>query len=370
MTEEQRNAQAEDEALKRTLLKISYDELLDATKHQDDKIGRILTGIAFLTAAVLAFANQSGVGISTRFDLIDRDVPLLAYAVGAFLSGVVISVSLLLSSLTTGLTLPGSKAPKAWTPDDKKKSSLIYFYSIARVPKGVWQARWQEPATTLRADLDKAYVEETFNLALRTNHKYTRTNEAVAVLAFTLFSLGTAFVLASSIAASRHPGTDLVRLTWQARAALAAFVGVYVAIQVVVARREHLLRLRTSGKTRADDPETSTEFTVYQFAFPGLATALVFPGRSACERLVAAVVVAFALVAIGAVVARRQEGRTERLLGLLVVAGVLACVLVFREETWRLLAAAAVPFVLMVRNLIEQWRRSVAPEDPSPEPGS
>src|ERR1700723_3669088 len=37
--------------------RLSYTEVLDATKHQDDKIGRLLTAVAFLTVAALAMVQ-------------------------------------------------------------------------------------------------------------------------------------------------------------------------------------------------------------------------------------------------------------------------------------------------------------------------
>lgn len=38
----------------------TYREVLDATKHQDDKVGRFLTAISFLTAGTVAVVLQSG----------------------------------------------------------------------------------------------------------------------------------------------------------------------------------------------------------------------------------------------------------------------------------------------------------------------
>ena len=36
-----------------------YEEVLDATKHQDDKIGRFLAAIAFLFAGAVAFGTRA-----------------------------------------------------------------------------------------------------------------------------------------------------------------------------------------------------------------------------------------------------------------------------------------------------------------------
>ncbi|HQY32406.1 MAG TPA: hypothetical protein PLS68_00425, partial [Actinotalea sp.] len=59
------------------LLRETYKEVLDAVKHQDDKIGRLLTGLAFLTAATLAVAGLGGAEFVTRtFDVGVVAVPL------------------------------------------------------------------------------------------------------------------------------------------------------------------------------------------------------------------------------------------------------------------------------------------------------
>src|SRR3712207_4221713 len=52
-----------------SLLESSYKEVLDAVKHQDDKIGRLFAGISFLTAASLAMANLGGSAyLSQRYE--------------------------------------------------------------------------------------------------------------------------------------------------------------------------------------------------------------------------------------------------------------------------------------------------------------
>lgn len=68
------------------LAKDSYKEVLDATKHQDERIGRFLTAIAFLVSA--------GIALSTSKRIIGADFlmnagshttkrPVLAYGFGA-----------------------------------------------------------------------------------------------------------------------------------------------------------------------------------------------------------------------------------------------------------------------------------------------
>lgn len=374
MIEEQSEQPAE---VRRELLGTSYKELLDATKHQDDKIGRIITGISFLTAAVLAFASQ--IGVDTRFDLGDREAPLLAYAVGTFVVGVVFTVILLLSSITTGLTLPGSAKPSDARRDPV---SLIYFYSIARRTKAEWVAEWDRPEKELRAQLDAGYVRETYNLALRTDHKYTRTNEAVTVLSFTLFALGGAFVLAATVAATtRTDAAAPVPLLWQARSFLALFVAGYLAVQVLVARREHFLRLRIRGGSEPEDARRAKEFKGYQYALPIIGGALVLAGRPAAARVAVSGVVVAGLLVLGFQLKdrytyrgdkpeeqrdkeKREKERLVRFVGLGLAAAIAMSVLAQREVTWRLVAAAGIPALLTLRNVIEQVIRARPPKPP------
>ena len=94
--------------LKLGMITSSYAEVLDATKHQDDKIGQLLTSIAFLTAATLAMAAlESGNFITRSFEVEPYKLPLALIALVAFLVGVAWSVMLLLVSLSTPLRVPG-----------------------------------------------------------------------------------------------------------------------------------------------------------------------------------------------------------------------------------------------------------------------
>lgn len=86
------------------LAKLAYDEVLDATKHQDDKVGRFLTAIAFLTAAAIAFCTRSDV-LGVRYDL-DGSVPLPGVLFAGFIVFVVVAVVFLLMALGQALRPP------------------------------------------------------------------------------------------------------------------------------------------------------------------------------------------------------------------------------------------------------------------------
>jgi arginine exporter protein ArgO len=105
----------------------SYHEVLDATTHQDDKVGRFVAGIAFLTAAALVFLQQAGV-LSVHYRLGNSEVALPALTLGGFL--VLIMFSLLAYVLATSapLTVPSAKAKQA---PSTAPSSRLFFLLIA-----------------------------------------------------------------------------------------------------------------------------------------------------------------------------------------------------------------------------------------------
>lgn len=178
------------------LLRFAYVEILDATKHQDDKINRLLTTVAFLTAAALALANLSGaVPLATAYNVGDSEVPLPQILLGVFLVGVVATVIMLITSLTTPLRFPGAAGGNErfkYAPAGAQVSQF-YFHEIAKSPLNDWEAKWNQEPAVLEDEQRRLLVRETHNLALRTEYKYARTNEAVAVLSFSLLS----FVLAA-----------------------------------------------------------------------------------------------------------------------------------------------------------------------------
>ena len=63
----------------------SYKEVLDATKHQDDKIGRFLTAIAFLFTGAIAFGTRSDL-LQIRYSLGTEDRALPAICLALFLA--------------------------------------------------------------------------------------------------------------------------------------------------------------------------------------------------------------------------------------------------------------------------------------------
>lgn len=139
----------DDSDKKRRILELltgSYVEVLDATKHQDDKIGRLFTGISFLTAAALALANLgAGQYLRQTYAGWEGAPPPAMLFLAIYLVLVVLAVMLLINSLATPLRVPGlsrinKKPTVAWV--NGVKSSQLYFGEISKLGLLEWERKW------------------------------------------------------------------------------------------------------------------------------------------------------------------------------------------------------------------------------------
>jgi hypothetical protein len=219
------------------LINASYAEVLDATKHQDDKIGQLLIGIAFLTAATLALAALGMPSFITRaFVVHPFALPLGLIALAAFLVGVLFSVMLLLASLGTPLRLPGLGKKKNLSKNDYmqrvKEVSQIYFYEISRISVDQWAHKWEVSAEELKRQRLKSLINETHNLGLRTSAKYDRTTEAVALLSLSLLEFALSVIFVSIIAGSPGGYKPILLELWQ-RIIIGGIFGCYFWAQLM-----------------------------------------------------------------------------------------------------------------------------------------
>ncbi|MFC7358891.1 hypothetical protein [Nocardioides astragali] len=192
------------------LAKQTYTEVLDATKHQDDKVGRYLAALAFLTTGAIALLFRGGI-LSRQFEFsgnypFEPKPPLIAIAALGFFACVLLSVALLLLCLSTPLRVPGQRRDAS-----KKGSSLsgsrLFFSYIGAEPISEWRARWDAPAEAIQAEMTSQYFTEAHNLAERARSKYQHTNEAAALFVFSLVFLALAVSL--TVYASLQP-SDVV----------------------------------------------------------------------------------------------------------------------------------------------------------------
>ena len=163
----------------------SYEEVLDATKHQDDKIGRFLTAIAFLFTGAIAFGARSDL-LAVRVQIDDRLEPLPALFLALFLVLSIVSVLLLIVAIGPNLSLPRGSS-------GERIPSWLFFLWIAGKSREEWVDQWKE--VPLPGAVARSFVVEAHNLALKTEFKYNRTNEARAIFTLGLMFLALAIVL-------------------------------------------------------------------------------------------------------------------------------------------------------------------------------
>lgn len=199
-------AQSEEKLME--LSEKAINVVLDVDKHFDDKASRILSAMAFLTAAAAAIFTKAYSPIVPA-DMIRRKlyevVPALPPDVTNAINKVTWEVpqasirgiewSLITFSVYILLVLVGAilyltalgpflNIPEAWrreiSPDrsaDKKKrlSSLLFFYFIAEVDQQEWEAYWTQDRTPaeLQNEITDTYIKDSRKIAQNAKVKYT-----------------------------------------------------------------------------------------------------------------------------------------------------------------------------------------------------
>ncbi|MBC2908310.1 hypothetical protein, partial [Streptomyces cupreus] len=231
-----------------TLLEDSFDEVLDAIKHMDDKIGRLLTSVAFLTTAMLALGSLSAAQyLGYDFQVTPYELPVVLISITVFLLGVFMAVMLLLAGRAAPIGVPGVSGDPASNPLNSaghpRKMSQLWFLKIAEATQDEWEGEWNRSIDEIREDRESDLRKETQNLARRATFKHDRIREAVAVLALALLAFSVAVVFASAAAGSCPAGADSCKLPITVpietfhRFLLGALFAVYVFVQVGIPAR-------------------------------------------------------------------------------------------------------------------------------------
>lgn len=210
------------------LLDKSYKEVLDATKHQDDKVGRFLTAFAFFSGGAIALLNQDFVK-KTSYEIEPfSKLRLPALLLGFFLVLLGFTVLALLMSVGTPLKLPGFGIGS--DRSSSTSSSPIYFLAISKITSDEWTEQLTRMTDEERANwLEKSLISETHNLATRTYQKYDRYQEARAIFEFAVVM----FTLAIATAVPAFSQTaDAANLKWDfpVRLLVGTTFGLLVAI--------------------------------------------------------------------------------------------------------------------------------------------
>ena len=173
--------------------------LLAANEHLDDKAGRILAAMAFLTAAAAAIFTKAyspsppsetirrklydvlpttiGADVSNAINRISWDVPH-ATILGVEWSLVTFAVYMLLVFVGAVLYLtalgPFLNVPKGWRERVKNNPSLLFFYFVAEEKEENWKAYWSpEESADLQKRIAENQVYESRMIAQNARAKYT-----------------------------------------------------------------------------------------------------------------------------------------------------------------------------------------------------
>jgi hypothetical protein len=169
---------------KAAIFEKSYDEVLTALKHQDDKLNRTLTAIAFLTAAgVTLFANLA-VKIAPPVRFPESAWNVTSFFFLTFLGGVVFALIVALAAIGPSQALP--RLQKGDRPRERQQS-LLFWANIVN------DLRWSElidrDDAWLQRLLARNLHEETQTISHRIAYKVARSRESGAFVQLAVLSL-------------------------------------------------------------------------------------------------------------------------------------------------------------------------------------
>lgn len=159
------------------VFRTSYTEVLTALKHQDDKLNRMLTALAFLTAAGVAIFVQ--VDSVVQFD--DRGPSVGAVLFVVFVGAVALALLSALSAIGPGKPLDAA---------GRSGPSLLFYPQIARDDGAdEWIAMRRKSPRELEELLVRNYHSEARDIAYRVRYKVARARESSAFVQLAIVSL-------------------------------------------------------------------------------------------------------------------------------------------------------------------------------------
>jgi hypothetical protein len=179
-----------DWADKTNIARESFKEVLASDEHEDGKAQRILTAMAFLTAAagfIFAELIRVGTGAALKFPIFTSYayIPLCFFA---FVVTIIIGTLLFLAALG-----PAFNIPKAWRKKEKTSypQSLLFSQAILQGTQTDWENHWRKSSVEkLQDELAKNYVTEAYLLAGKVKFKVSSMRWGKIVYKFSLGFLG------------------------------------------------------------------------------------------------------------------------------------------------------------------------------------
>ena len=158
---------------KANLARESFKEVLASDEHEAGKAQRILTAMAFLTAAagvIFAELSRAGIGASLKFPFFST-YGYLPVCFFAFVATMIIGTLFFLAALG-----PAFNIPKVWRNKDKRSypRSLLFSQVILQGTQMDWEKYWEESGVeNLKDKLAENYVTEAYLLAEKVRFKVT-----------------------------------------------------------------------------------------------------------------------------------------------------------------------------------------------------
>lgn len=234
----------------------SYSEVLLFLKHQDDKINRVLTALAFLTTAGVAlyvFSQSDSAAERTRFG--GESISLTTLMFLLFLTSLFFALIAALAALD-----PTSQVPRFVTRAERP-GSLLHYRAIAE------GQGWPETPLASYGQLATSAHQDAAVLAVRAMHKTERFAESRAFVHLAMASLALLGIFSS-------PDTSL-RLRWWVAAAFLATVLVIPAWQFRSMWRMGFDGIGRGASTDRDAlPTRSLIKDAWPYFFPALVAAV------------------------------------------------------------------------------------------------
>lgn len=151
------------------LVEASFKTVLDSDLHEDDKAGRILSAIAFLTAAAAAVFGAAGNLQKTPSTIFGLNASVIAFS--AYLFFVLVGAALYLGALG-----PSFNRPSWFQSRSQRVYSLLFFQNIGALDEKAWSDYWLNDERTLAELQDlmvKNYIDEGRLIAQKLQAKVT-----------------------------------------------------------------------------------------------------------------------------------------------------------------------------------------------------
>lgn len=169
---------------KAEVFKHSYTEVLLALKHQDEKLNRTLTALAFLTAAaVTLFVNYAVKHPAVRFPD-EPPIPVTTFFFVTFLGSALFALLFALAAIGPSDALPRVRR-KERSPSDYP--SLLFYARIGH--DNQWGTYVAKDAAWLEERLARSFHTEAEILSQRIDYKIARSREAGACLQLAMLAL-------------------------------------------------------------------------------------------------------------------------------------------------------------------------------------